>query len=246
MERTPVPRRPDDLTPSRVQGIHPEPLRGREAGLRRAACWQNYHMDGHGWSDTGYQVAVDQDGNRYGLRCLAVQSGANGDEDLNERFDAALLILAPVRGPRRDGRRGPQRHRRPRRLFPGSRRIVGHAQVRPEATACPGPAAMRLIGSGGFEPTNHPAGTTWHSAGAGALRRSTRSGGRVICSWWTAQEKAPANPSQRGPVSLWRTPGPAHAARHRLDPFGHYPPAPNQESQFSIPRHACPENWLES
>lgn len=27
--------------------------------------WQDYHMDGRGWSDIAYQEAVDQDGNVY-------------------------------------------------------------------------------------------------------------------------------------------------------------------------------------
>jgi hypothetical protein len=152
---------PGNLTASQVEGIAlhwpamSRPLRGREAVAAALRGWQNYHMDGHGWSDIAYQVAVDQDGNRYELRGLATTSGANGDGDVNARFGAALLILAPGEEPTgamvTEVRNVIADHRR---LFPNSRRIVGHGQIRPDGTACPGPAAQRLIDAGAFEPTN--------------------------------------------------------------------------------------------
>ena len=37
-------------------------VEGAKAALR---SWQKYHMDGQGWSDLAYGVAVDQLGNRY-------------------------------------------------------------------------------------------------------------------------------------------------------------------------------------
>jgi hypothetical protein len=150
---------PGSLTSSRVEGIAlhwpamSKPLRGREAVAAALRGWQNYHMDGHGWSDIAYQVAVDQDGNRYELRGLATTSGANGDSDVNARFGAVLLILAPGEEPTdamvTEVRNVVADHRR---LFPNSRRIVGHGQIRPDGTACPGPAAQRLIDDGAFDP----------------------------------------------------------------------------------------------
>ena len=150
---------PGNLTPSRVEGIAlhwpamSAPLRSVAAVKAALRNWQAYHMDTHGWSDIGYQVAVDQQGNRYELRGLAVQSGANGGTDVNERFGAVLLILAPNEEPSAamlaEVRNVIADHRA---LFPKSRRIVGHSDIRPEPTACPGPAVSRGIRAGVFEP----------------------------------------------------------------------------------------------
>jgi hypothetical protein len=110
-------------------------------------------MDGRGWSDIAYQEAVDQAGDYWILRGLGTRSAANGDTDVNTRFGALLLILAPGEKPSpamiRTVRKRVAAHRR---RFPRSRRLVGHGEIRPEPTACPGPAAQRLIESGAFEP----------------------------------------------------------------------------------------------
>lgn len=120
--------------------------------------WQAYHMNGHGWRDIAYQVAVDQDGNRYILRGLDGQSGANGDEDVNRRYGAVLLVLAPGEEPSPAMVREVQNVvRDQRRLFPWSRLLVGHNDVRPEATACPGSAVQRLLAEGAFEVGPTPA-----------------------------------------------------------------------------------------
>lgn len=151
---------PGPLTADQVEGIAlhwpamADPL-GSVAAVKTALRgWQNYHMDGQGWSDIGYQVAVDQAGNRYELRGLQTQSGANGGTDVNERFGAALLILAPGEEPTTamlaEVRRVIADHRR---LFPQSTRVVGHSDIRPEPTACPGPAVSRGIRAGVFNPT---------------------------------------------------------------------------------------------
>lgn len=125
-----------------------------KAGLR---SWQNFHMDTRGWSDIAYQEGVDQKGNAYELRGLAIQSGANGDTDVNERFGAILLILAPGETPS-EAMIATVRARiaKHRELFPKSELIVGHGQIREGGTECPGPAVQRVIDAGLFEP--EPAG----------------------------------------------------------------------------------------
>jgi hypothetical protein len=130
-----------------------KPVRGFKAVAASLRGWQNYHMDDHGWSDIAYQVAVDQDGNRYILRGLDTQSAANGDEDLNDELGAILLVLAPGEEPSdamiREVRRVVTDHRR---LFPNSDVLMGHNEVRPEGTACPGPIVQRHLERGTFEP----------------------------------------------------------------------------------------------
>ena len=154
----------EPLDASRVVGLAfhwpamSKPLRGVAAVSAALRGWQAYHMDRKGWRDIAYQVAVDQDGNRYTLRGLDGQSGANGDEDVNRRYGAVLLVLAPGEEPTpamvREVQNVVADHRR---LFARSKALVGHQDVRPEATACPGPAVMRLLSEGVFEPGPTPA-----------------------------------------------------------------------------------------
>lgn len=115
--------------------------------------WQAYHMAEKGWSDIGYQEAVDQDGNVYQLRGLRTRSGANGDQDVNRRFGALLLVLAPTEHPS-DAMVAAVRGRVRvfRAIFPDGSRIVGHSEIRPEPTACPGPIVASCIAADLFEP----------------------------------------------------------------------------------------------
>jgi hypothetical protein len=123
---------------------------GVMAALR---AWQAYHIDGHGWRDIAYQEAIDQDGNSYVLRGLRYRSAANGNQDVNERFGALLLVLAigehPSAAMIATTTRRIARHRS---LFPSSRRIVGHMDVRPEPTSCPGAIVEAMIRAGRFTP----------------------------------------------------------------------------------------------
>lgn len=115
--------------------------------------WQAYHMDVKGWSDIAYQLAFDQLGNVYRLRGLRHRSAANGDEHVNQLYGAFLLILAPGEQPSTAMVRRVRRYIKVfRRLYPRGTRIVGHNDIRPEPTACPGPIVSRLIDQGRFTP----------------------------------------------------------------------------------------------
>jgi hypothetical protein len=133
-----------------------KPIRGFAAVAAALRSWQAYHM-GKGWSDIAYQEAYDQDGNVYILRGLDTQSAANGDADVNDDFGAVLLILAPGEEPSAKMvatiRRRVAEHRR---LFPRSRALLGHNEVRAEGTACPGPLVQQHLVSGTFEPGLDP------------------------------------------------------------------------------------------
>jgi len=152
---------PGSLTPSRVQGtvIHwpgttsSKPITSKAAVASALRGWQAFHMDDRDWSDIAYQVAVDQEGRAWTLRGLRTQSGANGNNDLNERYGAILLVLvqgekpsaamtATVRGVIADFRR----------IFPRGTAIKPHGAVRPDGTDCPGPAAKAALARGDFTP----------------------------------------------------------------------------------------------
>lgn len=155
----PAAHSPGVLLPENVEGIAihwpatTAPLRGFAAVARALRSWQTYHMDGHGWSDIAYQVAVDQDGNRWILRGLGMQSAANGDQDVNRRFGAVLVIVAEGEQPTAKAIAEVRRVVRDfRRQFPKGTKIVGHQDVRPDPTACPGPILEELVRKGTFEP----------------------------------------------------------------------------------------------
>ena len=129
-------------------------------GQRRIASalrgWQNYHMDTRGWSDIAYQVAVDQAGRAWTLRGLNIRSGANGDADVNLKYGAFLLILAPGEKPSAAmiaTTKGVIADFRKR--FPKARaKPYGHRDVRPAGTDCPGPITYAAIQAGTFTPSN--------------------------------------------------------------------------------------------
>lgn len=146
------------LDPDQVEGvaIHWPGMQspvGRDRVDEALRGWQDYHMDGHGWSDIAYQVAVDQWGRAWTLRGLTVRSAANGDADVNQRYGAILLVLAPGEQPSaamlattREVVADFRRH------YPKGTRIVPHSLIRPEPTDCPGDPARAAITRGDFTP----------------------------------------------------------------------------------------------
>jgi hypothetical protein len=153
-------RHPGTLDPHQVKGIAlhwpgmAHPLGNVKAVVNALRSWQAFHMDDRGWSDIAYQVAVDQAGNRYRLRGLRNRSAANGNTQLNLEYGAVLLVLAEGEEPSEAMvsalRDVIAEHRK---IFPRSEAIVGHGQIRPGGTDCPGPAVRALIGSGRLRPT---------------------------------------------------------------------------------------------
>lgn len=149
---------PGRLEPANVLGVAlhwpamtgrcPRTVAGVVALLR---SWQNLHMDARGWSDIAYNEAIDQLGNVYVLRGLKNRSAANGTTTTNGQYGALLLVLGPGEEPTpamvAAVRRRVARHRE---LFPSSRRIVGHGDLK--ATSCPGAVVLELIRDGLFEP----------------------------------------------------------------------------------------------
>jgi hypothetical protein len=153
------------LSTARVEGeaLHWPGMSSRidatgDAGARRVASalrgWQDYHMDVRGWSDIAYMVAIDQAGRAWTLRGLNVQSGANGNEDVNERFGAFLLVLGPGEEPTAAMKATVRAVIMDfRALFPrAAPKPKGHRDVRPEGTDCPGDRAYAAIQRGDFTP----------------------------------------------------------------------------------------------
>jgi len=154
---------PGNLTVSRVEGavIH-WPGTGSTSVIHSKAAvasalrgWQDYHMDTRGWSDIAYQVAVDQAGRAWTLRGLRTQSGANGNNDVNERYGAILLVLVTGEQPTAAMNATTRAVIADfRKLYPRGTAIKPHSAVRPDPTDCPGPAARAAIARGDFNPNS--------------------------------------------------------------------------------------------
>lgn len=153
---------PGSLDPAKVRGVvvhwpgseEQDSFDGRAEIVAALRGWQRFHMQSRGWSDIAYQVAVDQAGRAWTLRGLRTQSGANGNEDLNERYGAILLILVDGEEP------SAAMKATVRQVVLDFRRIYGddaalilpHSTVRPDGTDCPGDRARAAIARGDFEP----------------------------------------------------------------------------------------------
>jgi len=141
-----------------------------DPGARRIAArlegYRAFHTDpepvGRGWSDIAYNVAVDQGGRIWPLRGIAWRSAANGDQATNMRYVAVLALVGPGEQPTPELLEGLRVVRRDNVLtsYPAARNVVGHRDVRPDPTDCPGDILERLIKAGTLlGPTAIPAGT---------------------------------------------------------------------------------------
>lgn len=156
------PRRahPGSMDPSRVVGLGfhwpatNTKFHSRDAVARALRSWQNYHMDSQGWSDIGYQIAIDQAGRAWYLRGLGQRSAANGGTIENGTHGAVLLVLAAGERPTpamiQTIKEVVKDHRQ---IFSRSRLLQGHGEIRRSGpTECPGPIVRSLLKSGAFEP----------------------------------------------------------------------------------------------
>ena len=147
------------LVRGRVKGavIHwpgmANPISSQAAVASALRGWQRYHMDVRGWSDIAYQAAVDQAGRKWTLRGLNIQSGANGNQELNQEYGALLLILAPGEA-LTNAMKATTREvvAEFRGMFPGAVLIRPHSAVRPGGTDCPGDRARAAISAGVLTP----------------------------------------------------------------------------------------------
>lgn len=75
---------------------------GTESEAQTAARLEAYrrqHVNGNGWKDIAYNVAVDQQGNIWTLRGVSKQSGANGTRAANRSRGAILLLVGNTEAP---------------------------------------------------------------------------------------------------------------------------------------------------
>lgn len=124
---------------------------GREsetATARRLEGYRMMHVNGNGWRDIAYNVAVDQTGRVWVLRGLSRQAGANGTGAANRQHGAVLCLVGNGEDPTPELVAAVQYVIRLYDVrFPGKiKRVAPHsAFVR---TACPGVKLRALCNDG--------------------------------------------------------------------------------------------------
>lgn len=106
------------------------------------------HVQGRGWTDLGYQSAIDQAGRVFDCRGVDYRSAANGDQKVNSTHGAVTFLIGVGDQPTpallaafRSWRAAVWLARWPRATA-----VVGHRDLYP--TACPGAAVYQLIRAG--------------------------------------------------------------------------------------------------
>lgn len=118
---------------------------------------QNDHMDGNGWADFAYNLAVCEHGYVFEGRGKNAQNAANGNTTLNRAHFAVLAFVGSSghTSPTADQVSGIKDAIAYLRANGAGREIKGHKDGYP--TSCPGGPLYALVQNGGLEPgTSNP------------------------------------------------------------------------------------------
>ena len=124
---------------------------GARSIANRLEGYRRYHVSGRGWSDIAYQVAIDQGGRVWTLRGITYRSAANGNSAVNREYGACLLMLGMSERPEPAMLQAIHDWYRDRWVAhygTGRARVVGHREIRPSGTECPGDIVQALINKG--------------------------------------------------------------------------------------------------
>lgn len=113
----------------------------------RLRGWRDYHINGHGWRDIGYNYAVDQAGRVWDLSGDHV--GAHANAVGNVEGLGVLCIVGNTEQPSAEMVAALQwLYATKRKTFPRMTTVQGHQQVPGNSTECPGGPLMTLVRSG--------------------------------------------------------------------------------------------------
>lgn len=116
----------------------------------RLRGWRSYHVNTRGWSDIGYQVAVDGAGRVWDLRGIGrvpAASASPSNPDANREWGACLFVVGNSENPTAAAIEAFQHWRFTRWLarWPRADLLSGHGQVPGASTSCPGSRLRALI-----------------------------------------------------------------------------------------------------
>jgi len=126
-----------------------------QAGIaERLRHYRDYHVNTRGWSDIGYNLAIDQAGRVWMLRTTSWRGNRVGahcasasNPDANREYVGVLLLLGD-REPPTPAMIGAFVHWRRNHFltgWPGRGDLRGHGDVAGAQTACPGPYARAAL-----------------------------------------------------------------------------------------------------
>lgn len=138
---------------SRQRGIVVHyPAAGKDVGVlsqsqeaSRLRGWRNYHVNGRGWADLGYNFAIGQSGRIYEGRGLRVGAHATGH---NSTTVGVLFIVGDNEPLTADAKRAFKALRAYLRKKGVGAGVWGHQQMSGASTRCPGPYIMRDVRDG--------------------------------------------------------------------------------------------------
>lgn len=112
--------------------------------------WRDYHMNVRGWSDIGYNYAIDSDGRIWELRGMnrvGAHSASDENPTANDKWVGVLFILGdeePVPSIMVQAFRWLRQ--RILAVFPKGTLVRGHGQIAGAETECPGPFVRAVMG----------------------------------------------------------------------------------------------------
>lgn len=122
----------------------------------RLRSYRDYHVNTRGWSDIGYNLAIDQAGRVWMLRSttwggnrVGAHCASPSNPDANHEYVGVLLILGDQEAPSPAMVDAFQHWyaNHFRRTWPGRSDVRGHGQVAGASTSCPGVLARAMISS---------------------------------------------------------------------------------------------------
>lgn len=136
-------------------------VESQDTVARRLRGWRDYHVGTRGWSDIGYNIAIDQAGRVWDLRGITrvgAHAASSSNRDANHEYVGVLLILGATEDPTSAMVQAFRAFRSDVFLkrWPGRTAIRGHGDVPGASTACPGPAARAAISSGALIESPEP------------------------------------------------------------------------------------------
>lgn len=127
------------------------------ATAARIRGYRDFHVNSRGWSDVGYNFAIDQAGRVWMLRStswagnrVGAHCASPSNPTANHKYVGVLLILGQSEQPSTAMVEafGDWYHTRFLPVWKGRTQIRGHTQVPGASTACPGARVLDLVKSG--------------------------------------------------------------------------------------------------
>ncbi|WP_053205849.1 peptidoglycan recognition protein family protein [Jiangella muralis] len=138
----------------RLQGISDADV------ARRLRGWRQYHIDGRGWSDIGYSMAIDGHGCIWTLRGLdrvGAHSASDSNPSENRHSHGVLFVIGNDEEPTTAAVNAFRQLRADiLKRSPKATLVRGHQQVPGASTECPGDPLMELIRAGALAGNPRP------------------------------------------------------------------------------------------